>query len=47
MDLIFLTTGFHLNKWATTGNNPNNYNELYNLRNSSTRNVIEFGLLKK
>ncbi|XP_040361307.1 protein ALP1-like [Rosa chinensis] len=40
-------TRYHLNEW--TGNRPENYKELYNLRHSIARNVIErsFGLLKK
>ncbi|KAK9932656.1 hypothetical protein M0R45_019881 [Rubus argutus] len=40
-------TRYHLNEW--TGNRPRNYKELFNLRHSSARNVIEraFGLLKK
>ena len=41
-------TRYHLNEW--TGNNrPKNYKELFNLRNSIARNVVErgFGLLKK
>lgn len=39
----------HLNEWATYGSRPNNYKELFNLRYSSARNVVErtFGLLKK
>ncbi|GMY25321.1 protein ALP1-like, partial [Fagus crenata] len=40
-------TRYHLNEW--TGNNPETYKELFNLRHSVSRNVIEraFGLLKK
>ena len=40
-------TRYHLNEW--TGNNPETYKELFNLRHSVARNVIEraFGLLKK
>ena len=40
-------TRYHLNEW--TGNNPKTYKELFNLRHSVARNVIEraFGLLKK
>ena len=39
-------TRYHLNEW--TGNNPETYKELFNLRHSVARNVIEraFGLLK-
>uniref|UniRef100_A0A5B6Z293 DDE Tnp4 domain-containing protein n=1 Tax=Davidia involucrata TaxID=16924 RepID=A0A5B6Z293_DAVIN len=42
-------TRYHLNEWSASGNNPQTYKELFNLRHSTARNVIEraFGLLKK
>ncbi|GFP81874.1 putative nuclease harbi1 [Phtheirospermum japonicum] len=42
----YRATRYHLKEWE--GNTPTNYKELYNLRHSSARNVIErtFGLLK-
>lgn len=44
----YRSTRYHLNEWAAQGNNPSNAKELFNLRHSTTRNVIErtFGLLK-
>ncbi|KAM7476800.1 hypothetical protein LguiB_024043 [Lonicera macranthoides] len=40
---------YHLNEWSAARNNPQTYKELFNLRHSTARNVIErsFGLLKK
>jgi hypothetical protein len=40
-------TRYHLKEWI--GNTPQNYKELFNLRHSRARNVIErsFGVLKK
>ncbi|KAK8948599.1 hypothetical protein KSP39_PZI005248 [Platanthera zijinensis] len=45
----YRSTRYHLQEWATQGNNPTTYKELFNLRHSKKRNVIErtFGLLKK
>ena len=44
----YRSTRYHLNEWAAQGNNPSNAKELFNLRHSTARNVIErtFGLLK-
>ena len=40
---------YHLNEWANNDSGPKNAKELYNLRHSSLRNIIErsFGILKK
>ena len=40
---------YHLNEWTASGNNPQTYKELFNLRHSSARNVIEraFGVIKR
>ncbi|KAK8940466.1 hypothetical protein KSP39_PZI010716 [Platanthera zijinensis] len=45
----YRSTRYHLQEWATQGNNPTTYKELFNIRHSKKRNVIErtFGLLKK
>ncbi|KAK8933590.1 hypothetical protein KSP39_PZI015955 [Platanthera zijinensis] len=45
----YRSTRYHLKEWSAQGNNPTNYKELFNLRHSTERNVIErtFGLLKK
>jgi len=44
----YRSTRYHLNEWAAQGHNPSTAKELFNLRHSSARNVIErtFGLLK-
>ena len=40
---------YHLKEWAAGNARPQNYEELFNLRHASLRNVIEraFGILKK
>ena len=45
----YRSTRYHLNEWMLSDSNPTNYKELFNLRHSSARNVIErtFGLFKK
>lgn len=44
----YRSTRYHLNEWAAQGHNPSTAKELFNLRHSTARNVIErtFGLLK-
>nr|XP_027070739.1 uncharacterized protein LOC113695786 [Coffea arabica] len=40
---------YHLSEWSASGRKPQNFKELFNLRHSIARNVIErtFGLFKK
>lgn len=40
---------YHLNEFAGHGNAPTNFKELFNLRHSSLRNVVErtFGIIKR
>jgi hypothetical protein len=40
---------YHLKDWDRVGNKPKNYKELFNLRHSSLRNVVErsYGVVKK
>jgi len=42
-------TRYHLKEWGLAGQRPENKEELFNLRHSSLRNVIErvFGVIKK
>lgn len=37
----YRSTRYHLNEWTTCGSRPSNYKELFNLRHSLARNVIE------
>ncbi|KAK8957070.1 hypothetical protein KSP39_PZI000731 [Platanthera zijinensis] len=45
----YRSTRYHLKEWSIHGNKPTTYKELFNLRHTKERNVIErtFGLLKK
>ena len=45
----FRSTRYHLKEWVSSQQQPQNEKELYNLRHSRARNVVEraFGLLKK
>uniref|UniRef100_A0A453N9A2 DDE Tnp4 domain-containing protein n=1 Tax=Aegilops tauschii subsp. strangulata TaxID=200361 RepID=A0A453N9A2_AEGTS len=45
----FRSTRYHLKEWASSQQQPQNAKELYNLRHSRARNVVErtFGLWKK
>ena len=45
----FLSTRYHLKEWVSSQQQPKTSKELYNLRHSRARNVVErtFGLWKK
>jgi hypothetical protein len=45
----FRSTRYHLKEWASSQHQPKTSKELYNLRHSRARNIVErtFGLAKK